>query len=82
MQRVAGAAKPLEYHEASLAIGARQVAFPTGTGGDFYIDNITPGTHRGTVRTQAGTCAFSLAVPDGDEAVIEIREPIVCEPIR
>lgn len=77
--RSAAAMRPLEYHQASVLVGAREIAFPTGTGGEFYLENAAPGTYRGSVKTAAGTCAFEITVPESPLAVVEIKEPIFCE---
>ncbi len=36
--RINGEVKPVEFQEITLTADGRQVTFPTGTGGEFYID--------------------------------------------
>jgi outer membrane usher protein FimD/PapC len=35
-------AVPLEYHEITMKVGERMVTFPTGKGGEFYVENSLP----------------------------------------
>jgi len=35
-------AVPLEYYEITMKVGERMVTFPTGKGGEFYVENILP----------------------------------------
>ena len=36
--RLNGELKPLEFYEAEVQVDGKKVAFPTGAGGEFYID--------------------------------------------
>jgi len=36
--RINGEVKPVEFHEVDLVVDGRKITFPTGTGGEFYID--------------------------------------------
>ena len=78
--RAAGGLKPLEYHEGRLQVGGKEVAFPIGLAGEIYLENIPAGTYRGTVKLPNGACTFLLAAPEADAPVVEIREPVLCEP--
>ena len=51
----------------------------TGTTGDFYLEDAPPGSYRGMVQVGSRTYACQLAVPDFAEAVLELKEGIVCE---
>jgi outer membrane usher protein FimD/PapC len=33
---------PVEFQEGTLTIGARSITFPTGKGGEFYIEDVLP----------------------------------------
>ena len=33
---------PLEYAEISMKVGDKEVTFPTGKGGEFYVENVLP----------------------------------------
>lgn len=51
----------------------------TGTAGDFYLENAPPGDYSGTVQVGERTYACRLTVPDFAEAVMELKEGILCE---
>jgi outer membrane usher protein len=36
--KINGEVKPVEFYEVDLAVDGREITFPTGTGGEFYID--------------------------------------------
>lgn len=71
-------ARGAELYEAALDADGREVVFPTGLGGEFYIENIGPGTHRGRIMTETGICTFNLNVPDNDETITDLGE-VACE---
>lgn len=48
-----------------------------GQNGEFYLENIAPGTYEATVRYREGDCTFHLTVPVGD-AVIEKLPVQIC----
>jgi outer membrane usher protein FimD/PapC len=36
--KINGEAKPVEFHEVNLVVDGKEITFPTGAGGEFYID--------------------------------------------
>jgi outer membrane usher protein len=78
-RRTAAGLEPLEYHEAHLWIAGKHVAFPTGSGGEFYFEDLARGVYDGRARIGDQTCAFRLAVPEPAGPVTEIDPPVVCD---
>ncbi|TFY97355.1 fimbria/pilus outer membrane usher protein [Ramlibacter rhizophilus] len=59
--------------------GPRQIESATGLQGELYLENVPPGTHRGTASTASGECRFTLRVP-ADIAVMHDAGDLPCEP--
>ena len=45
---------------------------PVGGTGDFYFENLPPGSHRATIVDSDGECTFTLKVPDANEPLIDL----------
>lgn len=80
LQRVGGELQPLTYHEGRVNVGSHERRFPIGGDGGFYLDEVPGGRYEGSVATAAGTCRFTLVVPESDDPVVDLKEPIACEP--
>jgi outer membrane usher protein len=57
-----GAERVPTYGELSVGSGAARVASPIGASGQFYFENLAPGSHAATVESREGTCTFTLRV--------------------
>jgi len=79
--RVDGETKPVEYYEITLHGDGKPLVFPTGKGGEFYLENLKPGTYPATFGYAGKICAFDLAIPESKEMIVELGE-VVCEKIR
>lgn len=53
------------------------VLFQTGRAGEFYLEDLAPGSYRGQVSIGAKQCGFDLDVPESAEPVLELGE-IAC----
>lgn len=73
---------PLEYYQASLLADGRSVEFPTGADGEFYLEDLAPGPHEGSVKVQDRECRFSFVVPDKPGPLVELDQVVVCETPR
>jgi outer membrane usher protein len=71
--------KPFEYAEMKLDDEKKTGAFQTGRGGEFYVENLSPGTHTGTAIAEGSKCAFDLVIPKSDETFVDLGE-VVCRP--
>lgn len=81
--RFDGALKPLAYRGLTIArVGVTQVepiSIFTGKGGEFYIEDISPGGYTGSADTESGHCSFSITIPGSQASFIQLEETI-CEP--
>jgi outer membrane usher protein len=72
---------PAEYYEVTMKVGEKEISFPTGKGGEFYLENIPPGSYRASLRIPGRPCLFDLVVPDSEEMVVDLGE-VTCEGSR
>ena len=47
---------------------------PIGSGGEFYLEDLSPGAHPAEVDAEAGFCALELRIPAEDAAMIDLGE--------
>jgi outer membrane usher protein FimD/PapC len=73
--------KPVEFYEIRMVVDGREVAFPTGKGGEFYLENLKPGDYGAVFDYEGRTCSFIMKVPMSEETIIDTGG-IVCEDIR
>ena len=63
---------PAEYLEVRMRADGEEIVFPTGKGGEFYLENLPPGRYRGTVQVPEAPCPFEMEIPRSDEMLIEL----------
>jgi outer membrane usher protein len=73
--------KPAEYVEVRLPAEGKEIAFPTGKGGEFYVEDLGPGTHVATVEQEGKRCLFGMTVPATDETIVDLGR-LTCEDPR
>lgn len=76
--RAGEAVRPAEYLEVRLALPERAIVFPTGKRGEFYLENVPPGTYRAAFDAKGKTCEFDVTVPASAEVVVDLGG-FVCE---
>ena len=79
--RVDGDVRPAEYYEVTLAGMGKTQTFPTGRGGEFYLENLEPGSYRATLGHDGKTCGFELAIPESQEMFVDLGE-VICEQVQ
>ena len=47
---------------------------PIGKHGEFYLENIPPGSYPATIEAEGSTCRFSLTVPDSPSPILKLGE--------
>lgn len=65
-------ARPLEFVEAKAVVHGKEIAFPTGKRGEFYLENLPPGTYAGAVEYNGMRCGFALAMPRSEETIVDL----------
>lgn len=74
-----GATKPVEFQEISFSAGGKKLTLQTGRGGEYYVENLKPGTYPATVEVEGKPCRFDLKIPKSDETFVELAD-LVCQP--
>ena len=65
---------PAQYAGLDVSVGGAVVSSVTGTGGEFYLENIPTGTYVARVYTQERESTFNLVVPDSKDIVEDLGE--------
>ena len=78
---VDGRSIPAEYLEGRLARDGVEVVFPTGKGGEFYLEDLAPGAYAGSVESGGKRFLFELKVPDSEDMIIDLGG-LTCEEQR
>lgn len=73
--------KPAEYVEARVPSDGKEVAFPTGKGGEFYVEDLGAGTHAASMEQEGTRCLFEMTVPSTEDTVVDLGR-LTCEDIR
>lgn len=79
--RVDGKVDAVEYHEVRMKVGDTELSFPTGKGGEFYLENVRPGTYEASFVRAGKPCSFPLIIPESDELIVDLGG-LVCEGTR
>jgi outer membrane usher protein len=67
----------VEPREIELTVAGRLQRYQTGRGGEFYLENLTPGTYRGRTLSDGKSCIFELIIPMSKEMFVDLGE-VVC----
>jgi outer membrane usher protein FimD/PapC len=76
--KVDGKIRPVEYHEIRTMVSGKELSFPTGKGGEFYLENLPPGTYEAAFGFEGRKCAVALKIPESEETIVDLGE-IDCE---
>ena len=74
---IKGKKTPAEFAGLELTVGGKKTETVVGTGGEFYLENVPPGTYQARLFTEEWECGFELTVPESAEIVVDLRD-IVC----
>jgi outer membrane usher protein FimD/PapC len=67
-----GTVRPVEYHEIRMVVGGKELSFPTGKGGEFYLEDLPPGKYEATFEYRGRKCHAGLVVPQTDETIVDL----------
>ncbi len=76
--KIDGEVKPVEYRDASFFLKDKEISFPTGRDGEFYLENIKPGKYGAGVNYMGKDCFFDIIIPESEEILIDLGE-VICE---
>lgn len=71
-----GVAKPVEFQEISFSAGGKVFTLQTGRGGEYYVENLKPGSYPATAEVQGKLCQFDLKIPKSDETFVDLGEAV------
>lgn len=74
-------APPAEFLEVRMNVEGKGIAFPTGKGGEFYLENLRPGKYPASFVYREKTCFFEMAVPESPEMIVDLGG-LTCEDLR
>lgn len=74
--KIAGEIKPVEFIEFTLKVEGKDLRFPTGKDGEFYLENIKPGKYNGEFKYLDRAYSFDLAIPKSEEVAVDLGEII------
>jgi len=80
--REAGAVKPLGYVLVRVETAAGEIEVATAKNGDFYAENLAPGTHGASVASASASCRFSFEVLAGDASQVALGDIMACHVAR
>ena len=60
------------YGTLSVVEGARTIESPLGGGGEFYLENASPGSHAAVIAHGGNTCRFTLIVPESGSPFVKL----------
>lgn len=67
-----------EYWGLKVTHGTKEEVVIVGKRGEFYLENLPAGPHPARLFSKEKDCSFELAVPDRDEAMVDMGE-VICE---
>jgi outer membrane usher protein len=73
--------KPVEFAEIVVSVDGKLQKLATGHRGEFYVENLRPGTYKATVSLGTARCAFDLNIPESDQMFVDLGE-VLCLPAR
>ncbi|MBE7939693.1 fimbrial biogenesis outer membrane usher protein [Ramlibacter aquaticus] len=68
---------PLVYQSLTLLAGGKSVQLQTGREGEFYLENIAPGTYRANAMVEGRPCPFEIVIPRSGETFVDLPD-FVC----
>lgn len=79
--RIDGDVRPAEFYEVRITVEGKELVFPTGKDGEFYLENIKWGRYTASFNYNGTTCYSDIIIPETEEMIIELGE-IICEDMR
>ncbi len=70
---------PLGLCEAKLTVDGKEVPFVTDARGEFYLENIPAGSHRGGIEKAGRTYYITIRIPQSDDTMVDLGGILVEE---
>jgi len=75
--KIDGTVKAVEFYEINIAVNGKKVVFPTGKGGEFYLENIPPGRYPAQFNYMEKPLTFDIIIPKVDDVIIDLGSIVV-----
>ncbi|MBN1382722.1 MAG: fimbrial biogenesis outer membrane usher protein [Deltaproteobacteria bacterium] len=72
--RIADAEEPLEYYEMTIKVPAKEITCQTGSGGEFYFENIPPGFYPVEFVYEDKPRYLMMKVPQSDAIIVDLGD--------
>ncbi|MBI5237990.1 MAG: fimbrial biogenesis outer membrane usher protein [Deltaproteobacteria bacterium] len=72
LMRIEGKAAPAELLEFRMETDGANITFPTGRGGEFYLENMEPGAYTAFAEYEGKTYSFRMNVPESNDIIIDL----------
>lgn len=66
--------RPAEFVEGTVRAAGKPLKFQTGRGGEFYLENLQPGTYGASVVVEGKECAFEIMIPRLAETFVQLGD--------
>ncbi len=76
--RSAGQTEAVEFREVQMTGPGGERVLATGKGGEFYVEDVRPGTYRLSLEHRGRTCIMDVVIPKSSEVIVDLGE-VVCE---
>lgn len=63
---------PVKFSEVALNVAGKKQTLETGRGGEFYVENLSPGAYEASVEVEGRRCLFDLNIPKSDETFVDL----------
>lgn len=71
--------EPVEFRVIAIVVHGARREFFTGSGGEFYLENLEPGTYEASARVPGRICRFRITVPESEQTIVELGEIVACD---
>lgn len=77
--QVQGQPRPAQYIDLVVTVDGKEVLSPTGSDGEFYLENLPPGRHAARFSLEGRECRFELTVPTSQAMLVELGVVNACQ---
>lgn len=69
-----GQISPAEYFALKIESQGQTLTTPTGQGGEFYFENLSPGQYSGQLKKNTRYCTYNFVIPANKQVLLELGE--------
>lgn len=63
-----------KFGDLNVTVADRTQTSPIGRNGEFYLENLAPGSHRASIQYSGGECFFDLAIPATEDRLVKLGQ--------